>query len=116
MEKTDLAIQDVVPLALTRTYRPGDNANRPFGIGSTHPYAMFLWSANQYQEADLVLPTGQRIHYVRISPGTLYSDAVFEHTTTPGPFYKSSITWNGDGWDLRVKDGTVYVFGDLAPL
>lgn len=36
---------------------------------------MFLWSANEYQEADLVLPTGQRIHYARIGPGSLYRDA-----------------------------------------
>ena len=24
--------------------------------------------------------------------------------------------WNGNGWDLTLKDGTVYVFGDNAPL
>ncbi|HET9261882.1 MAG TPA: RHS repeat domain-containing protein [Vicinamibacterales bacterium] len=26
------------------------------------------------------------------------------------------LAWNGAGWDLRLKDGTVYVFGDSAPL
>jgi hypothetical protein len=70
MRKTDLVVQDVIPLALTRTYYSGDGGQRPFGLGSTHPYAMFLWSANQYQEADLILPDGDRIHYARISSGT----------------------------------------------
>jgi YD repeat-containing protein len=77
---------------------------------------MFLWSAQLYQEADLVMPDGKRVHYVRTSPGGSYIDAVFEHTTTPGAFYKSVITWNGDGWDLRLRDGTTYVFGDMKPL
>lgn len=113
---TDLTLSDVVPLTLTRTYRPGDANVRPFGIGATHNYAIFLWSANQYQEADLILPDGGRIHYVRISAGTGYADAVFEHTATPTEFYKSKLAWNGNGWDLTLTDGTVYVFGENAPL
>jgi RHS repeat-associated protein len=116
VDNTDLVVADVIPLTLTRTYRTGDDASRPFGIGATHPYAMFLWSANQYTEADLILPNGKRVHYVRTSPGTGWTDAVFEHTTSPTAFYKSTIVWNGNGWDLTLKDGTVYVFGSEAPL
>jgi RHS repeat-associated protein len=116
MEKTDLYLPDVIPLALTRTYRQGDSQSRPFGIGSSHPFAMFLWSAQQYQEADLILPDTSRIHFVRTSAGTGVADAVFEHTSSPSRFYKSVITWNGNGWDLRLKDGLTYVFGNEAPL
>jgi YD repeat-containing protein len=116
LEKTDLYLPDVLPLALHRTYRPADPATRSFGIGMTHDYAMFLWSAHQYTEADLILPNQARIHYVRTSPGTLFEDAVFEHTSSPTRFYKSTIRWNGNGWDLTLKDGTVYVFGNEAPL
>jgi RHS repeat-associated protein len=116
LKKTDIYLPDTVPIILRRTYRPGDNAARAFGIGSTHPYDIFLWSVNNYQETDLILPDGGRIHYVRISPGTGYSDAVYEHTTTPGVFYKSRISWNGNGWDLKLKDGTVFVFPDFSPL
>jgi hypothetical protein len=97
MEKTDLVVQDVIPLVLTRTYAAGDSGARPFGIGSTFPYAMFLWSANQYTEVDLILPTGKRIHYVRTSGGTGFEDAVFEHTASPTAFFKSVIDWNGNG-------------------
>jgi YD repeat-containing protein len=116
LKKTDLIVHDVIPLELTRTYYSGDNGQRPFGLGSTHPYAIFLWSANQYQEADLILPDGDRIHYARISSGTGFTDAVFENTTSPTEFYKSTIVWNGQGWNVTRKDGTVYVFGENAPL
>ena len=115
-KKTDLTVADILPITLRRTYRPGDNASRAFGIGTTHPYDMFLWSVNNYQEADLILPDGGRIHYMRISSGTGWTDAVYEHTTTPSVYYKSRISWNGSGWDLRLKDGTVYVFPEFAPL
>lgn len=116
LKKTDIYLPDTMPIILRRTYRPGDNASRAFGIGSSHPYDIFLWSVNNYQETDLILPDGGRIHYVRISPGTSYTDAVYEHTTTPSAFYKSRISWNGNGWDLKLKDGTVYVFPDFSPL
>ena len=26
------------------------------------------------------------------------------------------VVWNGLGWDLTLKDGTTYVFGENAPL
>jgi YD repeat-containing protein len=49
------------------------------------------------------------------SPGT-DGGCDLEHTSTPSAFYKSAIRWNGHGWDLTLKDGTVYVFGENAPL
>jgi len=118
LKKTDLALADpLMPLSVTRVYRPNDSASRQFGIGAQlATYDVYLRSLQQYQEADLVLPDGGQIHYVRISPGDGYADAVFEHTATPGTFYKSLITWNGAGWDLRLKNGTVFVFGENAPL
>lgn len=124
MHKTDLALPDVIPLSMTRTYDSGDNLARPFGRGMTHPYAMFLWSANEYQEADLILPEGGKIHFVRTSAGTSYTDAVFVHqetqttSATPTAFYKSQMVWktNGGVWELTLTDGTVYVFGERAPL
>jgi RHS repeat-associated protein len=123
LHKTDLYLPDVIPLSLTRTYNSADSAvARPFGRGMTHPYAMFLWSAQQWQQADLILPEGGRVHYVRTSPGTSWTDAVFVHqetqttSATPTAWYKSVITWNGNGWNLQRKDGMVFVFGENAPL
>jgi RHS repeat-associated protein len=116
LERTDIFLPDIIPIALTRTYRQGDTNSRRFGIGTTHPYQIRLWNPGGYLETNLILPDGGRIHYVRISPGTGFADAVFEHTATQTEYYKSKITWNGNGWDLKLKNGMVYVFGDNAPL
>ena len=97
-------------------YRQNDTNGRAFGLATNFTYGIFLHSENQYQEADLVMPDGAKVHYVRISPGNGLNDAVFESTSTPGQFYKSTIAWNGNGWSLTLKDGTVYVFGNNAPL
>ena len=109
---TDLAIPDTLPLSITRTYRSQDSTAGPFGIGSSFTYEMGLTSKSNYTEADLNLPNGGQLHYVRISSGTSYLDAVYEHTETPSIFYKSKIEWNGNGWNLTLKDGTVFVFAD----
>jgi RHS repeat-associated protein len=83
---------------------------------------MFLYSQSNYTQADLVLPDGAKIHYVRTSAGTGFTDAVYVHqetqttSATPTIFYKSVLSWNGQGWNLTLKEGTVYVFGDVAPL
>ena len=55
---------------------------------------------------------GGWVDYTRISPGSGFTTAVFEHTATPSKFHRSKIAWNGSGWDLRLKDGTIYVFPD----
>jgi hypothetical protein len=60
--------------------------------------------------AKVILPDGGRLVFPLISAGTSYRDAVFEHTATPTRFFKARITWNEVGWDLRLKDGTVYTF------
>lgn len=117
VEKTDLVIPDTMPITLTRTYRQNDARSRAFGIGATHPYDIFLvGNINPYTFTDLILPDGGRIHYDRISPGTGFSDAIYENRTMPGPFYKSRITRGGFGWELKLKDGTILSFpdGDFA--
>ena len=103
--KTDLSVPDVMPINLTRTYATEDANSRPFGVGATHPYEIFLWSANQYQEADLILLDQSRIHYVRTSPGTDFQTAVFEHRApdatcptcvgSPAKYYGSKIVYAG---------------------
>lgn len=124
-EKTDLVLPDTMPLMLKRTYRQGDNVSRAFGLGFSQDFEMFLWTQTlgTYQQLDLILPDGGRIHYVRTSgcqannnPCTSYTDAVFESTSTPTAFYKSKITFAGAGWELKLNDGTVFSFGDVAPL
>lgn len=117
VEATDLALPDLIPIVLARTYRTRDTASRAFGIGANHPYNIFLAGDHvTYSYTDLILADGGRVHYVRTSPGNYFTDAEYESTATPTAFYKSRIKWNGSGWDLTLKDGTLYVFGDVAPL
>jgi RHS repeat-associated protein len=120
LEKTDLAVPDTLSIVVTRTYRQNDAVSRAFGVGASQPYDAYLWSASvhDYSQTDLVLPTGTRVHYTRTSPGTGYADAVLEHTTTPGIFYRSRIAWNAArrAWDLTFKDGTIWGLGNGAPL
>lgn len=113
LEKTDLALPDVIPIALTRTYRQADTRSRAFGIGATHPYDIFLVGDTfPYTYLELVLEDGARIHYDRVSPGTGFADAVYQHMATPTDWYQSSIAWNGNGWTLTKKNGTILTFPD----
>jgi RHS repeat-associated protein len=76
MTKTDLALADVLPIALTRTYRQNDSASRAFGIGANHPYNLLLYSENGYLTISLILPDGGRIRYQTIN-GTI-TDFVYD--------------------------------------
>jgi YD repeat-containing protein len=109
--KTDLFVPDVVPLALTRSYRLWDRHARAFGIGTNHPYDTFPFGSRQpYTYFVVVTGDGSSIRYERISEGTGYADAVYEHAETASPFFRSRVQWNGSGWDLRLADGGVLVF------
>ncbi|WP_370943269.1 RHS repeat-associated core domain-containing protein [Amycolatopsis sp. cg5] len=107
---TDLGLKDTLPISLTRTYWQGDGHAREFGLNQSADYNMFLTSELQYQEVDLNLPTGGKVHYVRTSPGTGFSDAVFAATGTAGRYGGSTITQVDGDWVLRLRDGSAYFF------
>ena len=111
----DLSLPDVIPLTLTRSYRTRDTFSRAFGIGASHSYDYFLVGDTlPYTFIDLILDDGTRVHYTRIDggAGNDFTVAVYEHTLTSTRFYKSRISWNGSGWDLKFKDGMLYKFRD----
>lgn len=113
MSRTDLQLTDVLPIGIHRTYRATDQVSRSFGIGATHVYDMFLVGDKQpWTYAELVMPDGSRVHFDRISAGTSYNDAVYEHVSSPTVFYKSKLAWNGSGWNLDLRDGSRVTFRD----
>jgi RHS repeat-associated protein len=116
LTQTDLAEDDVVPLALTRSYNSGSGQLRAAGLGMNHNYDLYLNSAHQYSEVDLELPNGSEIHYARTSPGTSFADAIFTASGAPTSYVGSTVSFNGDGWDLTTVDGTTLIFGDVSPL
>ena len=95
-------------------YRSGDTISRAFGVGGNHPVRHLPGRDEQPVDLPRSHPGGRhaRLHYPRVSPGTLWTDAVYEHASSATRFYKSRISWNEthQGWDLRLKDGTMYEF------
>src|SRR5580704_14323423 len=91
----DLSIDDSIPIRFERTQRNQDARSRSFGIGASTSYDMFIiGDTEKFSWVALVLADGGQIRYARISPGTSYSDGVFEDQATPGTFLGSRITWN----------------------
>jgi YD repeat-containing protein len=111
LRQTDLFISDVMPLSLTRTYRPWDSHSRAFGAGTNHPYDICPSGTRfPYTYMDINLEDGRRIHFPRISKGTGYADAVFRHDETSSEFYGAQVAWNGNGWTLDFRDGRRFLF------
>jgi YD repeat-containing protein len=113
--QTDLEVKDVFDVPLTRTYIAqdwvGDNRVQEFGINTNHPYDIApLGTRNPYTEMELTLEDGDFLYFKRVSPGTGYADAVYQHTETSTRFYKSTINWNGNGWRLQLTDGEEMFF------
>jgi len=120
-DKSDLALADVIPIVLKRTYRPYDSWSRPFGIGTTHSYEIFIggdgnpFGVTAY--VDLILPDGRRIHFIGVPSGNSFGS--YLSTSTPGPWYGAVISANPvnpnhyvlpGSWQLQTKDGTIYSF------
>ncbi|GAB2811316.1 polymorphic toxin-type HINT domain-containing protein [Lentzea nigeriaca] len=120
-EQVDLVVDDIMPIEVKRTYQQGDAFVRPFGVGASFDYGVFPWAplvdgAPTFKEFDLVQPDGSKIHYTRTSPGQDYAGAVFAADPTPTKFDGSVAVWNDAGWDVKLRDGTIYVIGEEAPL
>ena len=111
LRQTDLFVQDVMPVALTRTYITWDNHVRAFGVGGNHPYDICPTGTRfPYTYMDLNLEDGYQVHMPRASKGTGYADAAFRHSTTSSEFYGVITAWNGDGWSLTFRDGRKFLF------
>ena len=110
-EDEDLIVPDAVPLVLRRTYLSGDHVSRQFGVGGTHPGEWYLiGDSAAFQWAELILANGGRIHFDRVTSGTSFADALFEHRNTPGSFFGSKLGWVGLEWALRFADGSLALF------
>jgi RHS repeat-associated protein len=125
--KTDLVLSDVIPLNFTRTYRQNDSWSRPFGIGATHPYEIFLQGNGQgfgtTPYVDLIMPDGSFVHFIGNGPGPSYTSYLNSSAGTSwyGAIVSSTpINPNGYSlpgvWQVQTKDGTMYSFPDSAGL
>src|SRR6202166_2348021 len=111
LRQSDLYLNDVFEVPLTRSYNSrdwlGKNRVHAFGRNSSHPYdAAPLGSRNPYTYQMIALEDGDFLYFDRISKGTGYADAVFQHTETSTRFYKAVTAWNGNGWTTKLADGS----------
>ncbi|MGW8391821.1 RHS repeat-associated core domain-containing protein [Pseudoduganella sp. HUAS MS19] len=111
---TDLVINDIMPIEISRTYRPRDAASRAFGIGTNLAYDIFLvGDTNPWTYQELILPDGGRIRYNRVSSGTGFGDAVYEHKSSATSYYGSTLrrgSTNACYWDLALMNGSHICF------
>ena len=115
LRETDLHINDVFDVPLTRSYRSNDwmhpNHVHAFGRNSNHPFDIApIGTRNPYTHQFLVLEDGEYLYFDRISKGAGYADAVYMHTETSTSFYKATQQWNGAGWTMKLNDGSEILF------
>jgi len=111
LRETDLFVHDVFDVPLTRTYvsREWTHSNpvHAFGRNANHPFDIApLGTRNPYTYQMIALEDGDDIYFDRVSEGTGYSDAVYQHTETASRFYKAIQSWNGQGWTTKLADGS----------
>jgi len=115
LQQTDLRVNDAFDVPLTRSYRsnfwPAANHTMAFGRNSNDSYDIApLGTRNPYTYQMLVLGDGEFLYFDRISKGTGYADAVYMHTETSTRFYKATQRWNGNGWTMKLTDGSQILF------
>jgi YD repeat-containing protein len=109
--QTDMYLPGDPPIAFTRVVEPLIRWNRQFQIFLQNEYDIFPFGHRfpfTYQK--LQLADRREILFPRISHGTGYADAVFEHETGGAIFRHALTGWNGDGWDTDLGDGKTFVF------
>jgi YD repeat-containing protein len=111
LRETDLYLEDGFKVPLTRSYDSGDwlhrNPVHAFGRKSNHPFDIApLGTRNPYTYQMIALEDGDFLYFDRISKGTGYADAMFQHTETSTCFYKAITKWNGNGWTTKLADGS----------
>jgi YD repeat-containing protein len=133
--KSDFTLAAPLGLNVQRVYRSNDKTAagswqvRSFGVGFSLSYNLYLYSASEnagqgYTDTELILPDGGEVRCGRTSSCTQqgctdYTDATFQCTGQPyGPYYGATITYDSalPGWDMTLKNHSVYKFGLGAPL
>ncbi len=109
--ETDLFLGGAPPIAATRCFRSWESRIRTFGYNRGMSWDIYpIGSRNPYTYIDVILCDRREIHFERISEGTDYANALYEHKGTATPFLGARFGWTGNGWDLGRSDGTHMYF------
>ena len=119
---TDLSVADILPVYVTRTYRPDDSVVRAFGLGTSHPYGTYLRFPNDNINSPtmaMVMSDGSVKTFANVS---VSSNQVFEYKGNDADLYKATISFMRGAdtnatlyrWRLRRRDGTQMEFEAAA--
>ncbi|MGN6223471.1 DUF6531 domain-containing protein, partial [Pseudoxanthomonas sp.] len=117
--ETDAALTDILPIAVSRHYRPNDGGKREFGIGtvSNFGYRMYSPPGSGYDLIQLILPGGMPVDFTRIAGSGL--TGTWQHSGGTTAFAGSVLKYVYDdqryGFLLTLRDGTIMRFGNYAP-
>jgi len=115
LDRPDVVARGVIPIKVTRTYRPGDTTIRAFGYGHNHGYAMYLREVSgtpggRYQQYDLILPNGSYVRFYRTSPGADYTTVVAVHSDSASDYYAAILDYESGNYVVTKKNGTKFIF------
>ncbi len=111
LEKTDLVLPGILPIAITRTYRNELTNTGPFGLGTSWPYDIFLQPP----------PNGSTNSLILYTPGNrqdLFArqlDGSFINSTSPAQ-RGAVVTVAGGLRSVRFKDGSLWSFDGAGRL
>ena len=116
---TDLAVNDVIPISITREYRTNDNVSRAFGVGSNLSYGMWLYQNPvwYYQQnlgkVQLIRADGSRIDFYSVTG----IGSPWKNNNSPTEFNGAILNINETTltWDLTLRDGTLLKFAGNSP-
>jgi YD repeat-containing protein len=116
---TDMMVNDVIPISVTRMYRTNDTQPHAFGVGAALSYSMWLYMEpnNNQQEIDLVQGDGSRIQYF-LTPGV---NDIYRCSSSPTVFNGSTVSPDSVDTDtppsfhVTLKDGSILRFNVSSP-
>ncbi|RUL68992.1 RHS repeat-associated core domain-containing protein [Dyella choica] len=128
-EWNDLAIRDILPLTLTRTYNSASTASQMFGIGGNSNFGMHLAGSptnngSTFNTVQMVLPCGEGINFdIANGPATwpFSAGTLWTHTSSDSPYYGATLQFEYDNtplgahWIVTMNDGTQYAFTRHVP-
>jgi RHS repeat-associated protein len=129
-EWNDFAINDVMPLTVTRAYTSADTNSHVFGVGMNANFGIHLYTSSPTNFIPpatsppvLVLPCGEGITFNLVSGSASWpfpAGTLWEHTGTASAFYGATLqhfygTPIGEYWQITLKDGTEYGFQSDVP-
>ena len=115
-ENEDLVVRGTPALILRRTYLSGYQAQKEFGIGTTHNGEQYVMGdGEKFQWTSLIEATGSRVNFNRSSSGLSFLNAMYEARTTPGEWQNARMGWTGSDWAVRRTDGVLSRYRPCGP-